>query len=238
MRVCAFRQMVSCVLPGSLCFKITSWAMLMIFPSALFAGETTPAAAMLYSHGDATLNGSNIPRSSALFSGDLIQTRADSVANIDATGSTVLILNESLVEYAGNSVKLQHGGVRVSTTKLMATRVGGVTVSPAAGAWTEFEVKDVDGTVHIAARKGDLTITDGKGVATTLAQGQETTRDDTQAQTEDRKKKKRAAGDTIPGAEAGVLNSPVAIGIGAGVILGGTIWVLLQSDNPASPAKP
>jgi hypothetical protein len=233
---CFFRKTVSCVLPGSLCFKITSWAMLVIFPSALFAGETTPAA-MLYSRGDATLNGSNIPRSSALFSGDLIQTRADSVANIDATGSTVLILNESLVEYAGNSVKLEHGAVRVSTSKLMATRVGGVTVSPAAGAWTEFEVRDVDGTVHVAARKGDLTISDQTGT-TTLAQGQETTRDDTQAQTDNGKKKKKPEGGIHPAGTGGVLNSPIAVGIGAGAILGGTIWVLSHTDNPASPAKP
>jgi hypothetical protein len=220
----------------SLRLKVLSFMMLLIFPATLFAADTNPGA-MLYARGETTLNGNNVPRSSALFSGDLIQTRGDSVANIDATGSTVLILNESLVEYVGNAVTLEHGGLRVSTSKLMATRAGGVTVAPAAGVWTEFEVRDVDGTVHIAARKGDLTIKDGSGT-TTLAQGQETTRDDTQPQSNNGKKKKKAAGDTVPGAEAGVFNSPVTVGVGAAIILGGTIWVLSRTDNPVSPAVP
>jgi hypothetical protein len=65
-------------------------------------------------------------------------------------------------------------GGTVSTSKSLAIRVGGVTVSPAPSVWTEFEVRDVDGTIRTAARKGDLTLSDDKG-STTLAQGQETT---------------------------------------------------------------
>jgi len=34
------------------------------------------------------------------------------------------------------------------------------------------------------------------------------------------------------------LSSPIAIGIGAGAIIGVTTWVLLKNDNPASPSKP
>ena len=89
--------------------KILSCLMLVIFPGALFAADQP--AAMLYSHGTALLNGNSIPRSSAIFSGDLVQTNKDSVANINATGSTVLVLNDSLVQYEGSAVKLEHGGV-------------------------------------------------------------------------------------------------------------------------------
>src|SRR5260370_41241097 len=150
--------------------------------------------AMLYSHGTALLNGNSIARSSAIFSGDLVQTNADSVANINATGSSVLILNDSLVQYEGSTLKLEHGGVTISTSKLLATRAGDVTVSPSAGIWTEFEVRDVDGKDQIVARKGDLTISDATGTAT-LAQGQGTTRDDSQSQRDTKKKnKKRGAG--------------------------------------------
>jgi hypothetical protein len=105
-------------------------------------------AAMLYSHGPAFLNGDSIARSSAIFSGDLVQTNADSIANIHATGPSALVLNESLVQYEGNALKLEHCGVTISTSELLATRAGGVTVSPASGSWTEFEVRrDVDGRV-------------------------------------------------------------------------------------------
>ena len=222
--------------------KILSWGMVMIFPAALFAADQP--AAMLYSHGTALLNGNTIARSSAVFSGDLIQTNRDSVANINATGSSVLVLNESLVQYEGSTLKLEHGGVAISTSKLLATRAGGVNVSPVATAWTEFEVRDVDGKVRIVARKGDLTVSDNTGT-TTLAQGQETARDESQSQDDSQaqkgKKKKKGAGPApaaAPGAAGGILNSPIAIGIAGGIVLGGTAWVLSHSDDPVSPAKP
>jgi len=213
----------------------------MIFPAALFAADQP--AAMLYSHGTALLNGNSIARSSAIFSGDLVQTNADSVANINATGSSVLVLNESLVQYEGSALKLEHGGVTISTSKSLATRAGDVTVSPTASVWTEFEVRDVDGRVQIAARKGDLTISDGSGT-TTLAQGQQTTRDESQSQTDNqidnqkrKKREKRVAG-AVPGAAQGIFNSPAAIGIAGGIIIGGTAWVLSKTDDPVSPIKP
>jgi hypothetical protein len=210
--------------------KILSCLMILIFPAALFAADQ--ASAMVYSHGPALLNGNSIPRMSALFSGDLVQTNKDSVANINATGSSVLVLNDSLVQYEGNSVSLEHGGVTVSTSKSLATQVGAVIVSPAAGVLTEFEVRDVDGTVKIVARKGDLTIKDDAGT-TTLAQGQETTREESRR---DKNSKKRGGG-SIPGAAGGALNSPVAIGIGTGIIVGVTAWAVIQSDDPVSRAK-
>ncbi|MGB7071314.1 MAG: hypothetical protein WBD68_01820 [Candidatus Sulfotelmatobacter sp.] len=225
----AFRKLVSCVL-------------LLIVPASLLAADQP--SAMLYSHGTALLNGDSIPRSSAIFSGDLVQTTADSVANINATGSTVLVLNDSLVQYEGSTVKLEHGGVTISTSKLLATRAGAVTVSPAAGVWTEFEVRDVDGRVQIASLKGNLTISDDTGT-TTLAQGQQTTReesqsqDDSQSQKDSNKKKKGGAAGPAPAAAAGgILSSPVAVGIGGGAILGATIWVLIQGGSPVSPAIP
>ncbi len=213
--------------------KILSCMMVVIFPAAVFAADQP--AAMLYSHGTALLNGDSIARSSAIFSGDLVQTSADSAANINASGSIVLVLNDSLVQYEGSAVKLEHGRVTISTSKLMATRAGDVTVAPTASVWTEFEVKDVDGTVQIAARKGDLTISDDTGT-TTLVQGQETTRDE---QSQEHKKKKRKEGGATAAARGGILSSTTAIGIGLGVIAGSTAWILAgKSETPVSPAVP
>jgi len=206
--------------------------MVVIFPAALFAADQP--AAMLYSHGTALLNGDGISRSSAIFSGDLVQTNADSAANINASGSIVLVRNDSLVKYQGNAVELEHGGVAISTSKLLSTRAGDVTVSPAASVWTEFEVRDVDGRVQIAARTGDLTISDDTGT-TTLAQGQETTRDE--QSDENKKKKKRRGTGATAAAQGGVLSSPWAIGIGGAAIVGGTVWVLVQPEQPVSPSQ-
>ena len=150
-----------------------------------------------------------------------------------------MVLNDSLVQYQDDALKLEHGGVTVSTSKLLATRAGDITVSPATSVWTEFEVRDVDGRVHIAARKGDLTINDEKGT-TTLAQGEQTTREDSADSEKDKKKKKRRKGAAAApaAAEGGVFNSPIAVGIGGAAILGGAIWVFVQGgEQPASPTR-
>jgi hypothetical protein len=216
----ALRGMVSCVLT-------------VLFPFSLFAADSN--AAMLYTSGPAWVNGAHEPRpSSAIFSGDLLQTRSDSIANINQPGSTVRVLADSLVQFEGSSVKIDHGGVTVSTSKGMATTAGDVKVTPTSNAWTEFNVTYVDGTVRIAARKGDVTISDGKGTVT-LAQGQETTRDES---SDDKKKNRKQAGGATPCATGGVLNSPIAIGIGGAAVVGLTTWVLVKDDDPASPAKP
>lgn len=223
----------------SACRKMVSCVLLFLFPGSMFAADSN--AAMLYTNGAAWVNGAHVPRtSSAIFSGDLLQTRSDSVANINQSGSSITVLSDSLVQFEGASVDIQHGGVTVSTSTGVAATAGDVKVAPKSSSWTEFNVIDTDGTVRIAARKGDLTISDGKEVFT-LAQGQETTRDETSQDSDNkdskRKNKKRGAG-AVPAAGGGVLSSPYAIGIGAGAIIGVTTWVLLQNDNPASPSKP
>jgi hypothetical protein len=96
--------------------------------------------------------------------------------------------------------------------------------------WTEFDVTDVNGTVEIVARKGDVSVSNGTET-TRLAQGEKTTRDDS----ENQKKKRRAAGGAVPAAGGGVLDSPYAIAAGAGAVGGLLLWVLLQGDDPLSP---
>jgi hypothetical protein len=222
MGMSAFRKMVSCVL-------------LLIVPASLYAADS--GAAMLYANGAAWLNGSHVPNSSAIFAGDLVQTRSDSAANIHAPGSSITVLGDSLVKFEGASLNVEHGGVSVSTSKSVAAIAGDVRVAPVSNAWTEFNVTDIDGTVRIAARKGDLTITDDNGTVT-LAQGQETTRDEQSDQGDKKKKDKKRGTGAVPAAGGGVLNSPIAIGAGAAAIGGITIWVLTRSSNPVSPATP
>src|ERR1035438_1486213 len=155
----AFRGMVSCVL-------------MFLFPGSLFAADSDAAMLHINTNGAAWVNGAHVPRSSsAIFSGDLLQTRSDSVANINEPGASITILSDSLVQFQGASVDIQHGGVTVSTSKGTAATAGDVKVTPKSNVWTEFRVIDTDGTVRIHAEKGDLVIDDGSKVLT-LAQGQ------------------------------------------------------------------
>jgi hypothetical protein len=221
----------------SACRSVVSCLLLLTFPASLFAADS--GVAMLYTNGAAWLNGVHVPDSTAVFAGDLVQTWSDSAANIHAGGSSITVLGDSLVQFEGASLKVEHGGVAIATSKSVATTAGDVRVSPVSNAWTEFDVTDTDGTVRISARKGNLTITDGNGT-TTLAQGQETTRDDQSDQDEHNNKKtsKRHGTGMAPAAAGGMLDSPIAVGIGGGAIIGLTTWVLLQNPNPVSPSCP
>jgi hypothetical protein len=205
-----------------------------LVPAQLLAGES--ASAMLYTNGTAWLNGSEVPKSGAVFSGDLLQTRADSTANIQAAGSTVMVLADSLVKFQGPTVEIEHGAVRVTTSRGLAAQAGDVTVKPVSNVWTEFLVRDVDGRVQIAANKGDLTIQDDKGT-TTISQGQQTTRDDT-SDNGKKKKKRRREGGAAPAAGGGVMSSPYAIYGGVAAAGGVGIWLLLRNEGPLSPSCP
>jgi hypothetical protein len=218
----AFRSVVCCLLA-------------IVFPAQMMlAGET--ASAMLYTNGAAWLNGSDVPKSAAVFSGDLLQTRADSTASIQSNGSSVMVLADSLVKFEGPAVELEHGAVRVTTSRGMAARAGDVTVKPAANTWTDFQVTDVDGRVQIAANKGDLTVQDDKGT-TTVTQGQQTTRDDT-TNPEKKKKRRRKGAGAATAAGGGIMSStPVVFG-GVAAVGVAAIWIWTRSEPPVSPACP
>lgn len=203
------------------------------FPVQMLGEET--ASAMLYTAGSAWLNGSAVPKSAAVYSGDLLQTRSDSTASIQANGSSVMVMADSLVKFEGPAVELEHGGVRVTTSKALAAHAGDVTIKPAGNSWTEFQVVDVDGRVQIAANKGDVTVQDDQGT-TTVSQGQQTTRDDTST-TDKKKKKRKKAGVAAPG-QGGLMSSPWVVYGGTAILVGGLTWVLLEHSPPASPSCP
>jgi hypothetical protein len=211
-----------------------------LFPGSLFAADSN--AAMLYTNGAAWVNGAHVPRSSsAIFLGDLLQTRSDSVANINEAGSSITVLADSLVQFQGSSVDIQHGGVTVATSREVFATAGDIKITPKSNMWTEFRVIDTDGTVRIHAEKGDLIIDDGSKVMT-LSQGQaDQTVDENNPEAKNSKKKgknKKQVTGAAPAAGGGILSSPYAIGIGAGAIVGVTTWVLIKNDNPASPTRP
>lgn len=225
----SFKPMLRSALRSLVCCLLS-----VLVPAQLLAGES--ASAMLYTNGTAWLNGGEVPKTGAVFSGDLLQTRADSTANIQAAGSTVMVLADSLVKFQGPTVEIEHGAVRVTTSRGLAAQAGDVTVKPVSNVWTEFLVRDVDGRVQIAANKGDLTIQDDKGT-TTISQGQQTTRDDT-SDNGKKKKKRRREGGAAPAAGGGVMSSPYAIYGGVAAAGGVGIWLLLRDEPPMSPICP
>ena len=116
-------------------------------------------AAVVHSKGGVWVNGAEVADSTAVFPGDLLETKPGSVANLDAEGSSVLIQPESVVKFQGNSLNLEHGSVSVGTSTSMSVQVNCIKVEPVSNERTQYDVADVSGTVQVAAHKYDVNIT-------------------------------------------------------------------------------
>ncbi len=211
-----------------LCFQqhVICWMLIALTPASLLAADADPGGAMLYGRGKepVLLNGQPLPRSSAVFAGDLIQTPSESVATLDAPGSGIIVYPDSMVKFEQNSVSLQHGSISVGTSKRMVATARQVTATPASVAWTEFEVADINGSIRVTASNGSVEVTCAKGNFS-LSEGDEVIRDAAGSCI----KKKRKDGPPFP-IYSGTLSSPWVV-IGALGTAGGVLCMLL-CDNP------
>jgi len=213
-------------------------AMIVVLPASIMAQDS--ARAMLHSDGGVWLNGSPAPNSSAIFPHDLIQTQKGNSAKIDADGSTVTVQSETIVQFEGDELVLDHGSLQLNTSRGVRVRVNCMIVSPLTQEWTRFDVIDVDGKVTVAAHENDVNIhyqsaaiRQSKQAAfsdVTVRQGEQATR-------EERCGAKVRPADVV-NAEGAILNSPWAAGAGLTAIGILTCWALCRGDDPISPAKP
>ncbi|HXM22909.1 MAG TPA: hypothetical protein VN948_16740 [Terriglobales bacterium] len=205
--------------------NVICWMLIAVTPASLVAADADSGAAMLYGRGPVWLNGKPLPRSSAVFPGDLIQTQPESLATLDASGSGVIVLPDSLVKFEANAVSLEHGGVSVATSKGMVAIAREITITPASNTWTEFEVADANGTVQVVASKGEVNVNCGKGTAT-LSEGEQATRDES-----GNCKKRRKGG--APVQRDGILLTDPDLQAGALIIGGALVCLLLcHSSKP------
>ena len=213
---------------------------MVILPVSLLADDT--GAAMLRSNGKVLLNGNNAPVSSALFPDDLIQTPKDVGARIEATGSTADINPETVVQFEGNELSLDHGSLSVSTSRGMRVRVGCLTITPANPGLTQYDVTDIDGKVTVAARKNDVNIDESGANPHQAKQAGHTSRVTVrEGEQKSREEKCGAAEIRQPSNIAGqgaIMNSPWVKGAGLAIIGGVTCWALCRGDEPVSPSHP
>jgi hypothetical protein len=213
--------------------SVVSIVLTLLVPAQLLAQGL--ASGMVYANGPAWVNGTEIPKSVAVFSGDTLQTNQDSSANIGTNGSSVMVLSDSLVKYEGSSVGVDRGSVRVSTESGFSAHACDVKARPANNTPTQYQFTHNDKRVAINATKGDVVVEDHEGTKT-VKEGQEVTRDDGCELAAKKNPKKRPGATTAAG--GGILSSSPAIYTGIGIIGGITTWVLLQDDDPLSPACP
>ncbi len=198
--------------------------------------------ALLRSQGGTWLNGVAAPESSAIFPNDLIQTEAGHVARIDAEGSTVTVQPETILQFDGDEIALDHGSLQVNTSRGMKVRVNCLTVIPVTQEWTQYDITDVNGKVTVVAHKNDVNLHSQSTLAqkskqagvsgdVTVHEGETVTRDE-----------HCPAAARLPGsidAHAAILDTWYAKGTGLGVIAVIVCKAMcFHGDEPVSPSKP
>lgn len=210
--------------------RFVCWGILAITPASLMAADE--AAAVVYCKGTVWLNGNPMPDSSAILSGDMLQTTKDSVATISETGSSVIVQPESVVKFASSNLSLEQGSISVGTSNALVTSTAMATITPASSTWTEYEVTNVNGMVDVLARKGNLSVNCGKDSAA-ISDGMEVIGD---ASGKCRRRRRSGA---YPPAEGNILNSPYLKYIGAAAGGGTLIWLLWpHPKQPVSASQP
>jgi hypothetical protein len=208
--------------------------MIIILPTWLMAQNS--AQAMLHNDGGVWLNGNPAPNSSALFLNDLVQTQKGTLAKIDAEGSTATVQPETVVQFGGDELVLDHGGLQMNTSRAMKVRVDCLIVIPLTEDWTRYDVVDLDGKVTVSAHQNDVKI-HYQGASARLAkqarfsdvtvhQGEQVTRDE-----------RCGAGARPAAADLGILDTTWAKGIGLAAVGIVTCWALCRGGEPVSPSK-
>lgn len=148
------------IIRACLCWTISAILPLSTLGQAL---PDKPGGAILHAEGEVWVNGYEAHDSSAVFAGDVIETKAGSSANLSLEGSTVLIAPESVSKFQGDLLELDHGGVSVTTSRAFKVRAHCLLVVPVLNDWTQYVVTDINGTVQVAARKLDVNVEHERG---------------------------------------------------------------------------
>jgi hypothetical protein len=172
-----------------------------------------------------------VPKSAAVFSGDMLQTRLDSTATIQSNGSSVMVLADSLVKLEGPAVELEHGAVRVTTSRGLTARDGEAgerfvdRFSGDRRGWTRAD-RTPRATSRSRTRRERRQRNAGTG-------GHE---DDT-ADTEKKKKKHRKSAGAAPAAAGGIMSSPAVVYGGLAGVGAGVIWIWPRNEKSSESAS-
>ncbi len=134
---------------------VVCWTLIGLVPATML-GQTP--AAILHSQGGVWVNGYEARDSSAIFSGDSLETKPGVSATLTLEGSSVLLAPETVGKFEGDVFALDHGSVAVETSTGFKVKVNCITVTPVLRDFTKYEVVNVNRVVQVAARKLDVNV--------------------------------------------------------------------------------
>lgn len=209
--------------------------------SSSASDSSTPAAsAILHTQGGVWVNDYEAHDSTSIFSGDLIETKPGFSATLNLEGSEVLIQPESVLKFQGDDLVLDHGSVAVGTSRSFKVKVNCLTVVPVVNEWTQYEVTDVSGTVHVAARKNDVNVRrEGIKAKPTLENTNEQSGSVKEGEQKSYEETDLCGAPPQPTSPTRALN-PKWFEIGGGIAGGGILLCVLlcRGNHPVSPDQP
>jgi hypothetical protein len=124
---------------------------------------------MVMVSGLAALNGTAMAGTTTVFSGDLLETGANSQLTINTRGSTILIGANSRLRYFGDSIDLVSGSTQVNTSQNLQVQTETIKIEPNI-TFAKFRVDRAPRTVVIAALEKDVRV-DNNGESAVVPQG-------------------------------------------------------------------
>lgn len=217
--------------------------LIVLLPASLLSQE--PSGAMLRSNGlGVQVNKNGVPASIALMRNDLIETQRGAVTRIEVTGSTADVNSETMVQFEGDELVLDHGSLSVNTSRALRVRVGCLTITPVnASNWTQYDVVDRDGKVTVSALKSDVYLDARSGK---LQQAKKSTQSDRSIvrETEQKSRDENCGAAQMPrnggvtSSAGAVLNNSWVVGGAAAALAAGVCIGICRPEDPISPDKP
>ena len=143
--------------------RLASVALGVVMCVSVLPADTAPMSAMLSTTGLVRINGSDAPRTTAVFRGDAIATQASATVTLTVPGSLVLVPANSTVVFKGDVIDVSSGSALVSTTKGMRTHADTYDIAPAQNGNGRFQVVRQGSFVQVRAERGALAITAADG---------------------------------------------------------------------------
>lgn len=208
--------------------KILSLFLAFALPTSLLCAETH--AAMVFASGVASLNGSALARTTAVFAGDVLETSKNSAIIINANGSTVQMGASSKVQFQGQSIDINSGVAQVTTNSGLKVQADALTVAPM-NQTAKYQVTRASGKVLVAALNGSVSVLSGK-TSDVLTAGEMKSYGDDQ---DDKDSKKRDRGAVVYTSDKAMFAWGAAALAGGGVL---AWWLLHDGRKPLSNQLP
>lgn len=144
----------------------TLCTMLLIYgPVAEAATSATPILGQVMVKGNAKINGIATPSGATVFSGDLVGTETNTIAELLLNGGSRVMLPESSIVILGNDaaqviVDLKQGALAALSKSASPAFIdaNGARIKPAADVAVVLEVAVRGNTLKVAARRGSATV--------------------------------------------------------------------------------